>query len=113
MKRALVILAAVLSLLFPIASIASGERYVAKAPDGSMIVTITDTPCVGAKILATLAKAGVPDEVVKTLHAAEVVFRGKHLEACYALDADGVNVVDEDGDNGSISAQFFKPEEVI
>ena len=107
MKKFIAVLA--FTGLLGVAHAGTPSVYVAKSPDGTMVVTITSKPCVSSKILKL-----VEPSWRSKMQAASVIYNSRELDACWAALSDGnVGIIDEDGDQGTISPSEFKPAEDI
>ena len=96
---------ALIGLLFGSLALAKIESFSAQSEDGTMVVTITKSPC-SDKILAL-----VNPEYRKSMKAATVVFNGKKMDACWLqLPDNSVGIIDEEGDSGQIGISQFKPD---
>ena len=92
-----------LGLSFPVIA-KTPTNYIAISKDGSTIITITSEPCTGK-----VAKMVKP-EYLKVLKKAKVVYNKQELEACWMItEKGGVGVIDETGDSGEISPNYFVP----
>ena len=93
-------------LLMPVAVVmAQTPDATIKMPRGS--ITLQQTPCTDAKVIALLNAEFVPQ-----FRQAKVVWDGKPLAACWAIDPAApsfVFLIDETGDNGMIPLKAFKP----
>lgn len=100
MKQLLVLLS---FLLVGVASAATVEYK-----DDNVTIQLYDTPCVSPKMIA-LAQTEQDKESIKQYNAGKVVFKGKQLEACWVLDVDHIDIVNEEGQTAeNISPLIFK-----
>lgn len=84
----------------------------AQTPDATIklsrgSITLQQTPCTAAKVIARLNA-----EFVSQFREAKVVWDGKPLAACWAIDPSApgfVFLIDETGDNGMIPLKAFRP----
>lgn len=74
------------------------------AHNGRDEVRVTDAPCVNAGILSMIPK---PEQ--EFFHAGSATLGGKRFEACWAPIEGAVYLRYEDGDEGIVGAEQFKP----
>jgi len=78
----------------------------AKAPDGE--ITVSDQKCTNQAILAR-----IPREVHDQILTAEVILNKQKYAACWHGMPQGVHLLYEDGDEGMVPYQMFKPVDTI
>ena len=82
---------------------------VATSPDGTVKIILTDEPCAG-KVAALIESAGPMAPEVKQ---ATVIVKGKTMEACWMAMGGGVGILSEDGQEGMVGYEHFKPAEDV
>lgn len=70
--------------------------------DDNVTIQLYDTPCTYEKVIAIVGD-------VKGAKAANVAFKEKVLEACWILDVDHIDIIDETGEGAeNVSPSIFK-----
>ena len=76
--------------------------------DSNVTIQLYDTPCISEK-MTSLAKTQEDKETIKLYNAGKVSFKGKVLEACWVLDGDHIDIVDEEGQTAeNVSPSIFQ-----
>jgi hypothetical protein len=83
-------------------STAFAERESINFQLGDVAATLHDAPCDNTKVTQLLPADAPP------FHAAEVIWQGKPLAACWAIVGAQIVVVDETGDAGVLSPSGFR-----
>lgn len=109
-------LAFALALLASNAALATKHEVVASFGSGNS-VTLRHSPCQSPKVAVMLVRSGATVEqanaLMKTLSDATILWGGKTFEACWLMHDDHVDVIDENGGEGAIPLDKFKPLDVI
>ncbi len=101
MNTELKTITALLALALPVsAAVAQGETINFQL--GDVAATLHDEPCANEKIQQLL-----PPQAPQ-FRAAEVVWQGQSLAACWAVVESEIFVVDETGDSGFLSPAGFR-----
>jgi hypothetical protein len=74
-----------------------------QASNGRDFVTLRDTACSSAEVLAH-----VPDQLKKYFYNAEVFLNGTQYKACFTVQGENVILVYPDGDQGMLPVAMFK-----
>lgn len=76
------------------------------AQAGSTTVVLTTEPCTSEKV-----KKAHPDVNLEKHGTARVTYQGRFIEACWTVDQEHgmVDIVDAEGDKGSVGMQYFRP----
>ena len=86
--------------LFLLVGVASAATVEYK--DDNVTVQLYDTPCVSEKIVALVGK-------IDGAQAAQISFKGQVLEACWVLDGDYIDIIDEEGQTAeNVSPSIFQ-----
>lgn len=104
-KFLVTILLATLTTITPAAKPPAEELEVRS---GDMAIRISNKPCT-SKVVIEMLKP----EVVGQFRRAEVRNAGKPTKGCWTMDAQGVFIILENGDQGYIPPEAFKPVETI
>jgi hypothetical protein len=92
--------------LFAASVAIAGTEMVAK--QGDDVVRLMDAPCPYASVLRF-----IPEEARKEFRKADTRVGGQRYFACFRLLGSTVQVVYEDGDQGMIPSDHFKPDEGV
>jgi len=79
-----------------------------EARAGEVVIRIAATPCVNKTVLENLKP-----EYHAQFRKAEIRTAGKPVNGCWTIDDQGVYLMFEDGNQGYVPPQMFKPVEVI
>lgn len=109
MKKIISVLA--LTGLLSISALAGSTPLVmvAESPDKTVKITLVDEPCTG-KVADLIGSVGPVSPNVKK---ATVMANGKTMEACWMASPDGVAILSEDGQEGVVGYEHFKPGEDV
>ena len=92
------------ALAFAVPSFAQDTAFAAAGDiDGPFHIVLTNAPC-PADMLAM-----IPAEYRTRFQLAHERFQGRDIRACWALDAPIVVIFDEEGDQGGMPMDAFKP----
>ena len=107
-KFLVTILLAALSAFVLTASAAKPPTDELEVRSGDTVVRISSKPCT-SKIVIEMLKP----EVVKQFRQAELRNVGKPTKGCWTMDSTGVFIILENGDQGYIPPESFKPVQTI
>jgi hypothetical protein len=79
-----------------------------EARAGEVVIRIAATPCVNKTVLENLKP-----EYHAQFRKAEIRTAGKPVNGCWTIDDQGVYLMFEDGNQGYVPPQMFKPVETI
>lgn len=87
---------------------ASAASLIAQA--GSTTVVLIAEPCTSEKV-----KKSHPDVDLKKHGTARVTYQGRFIEACWIVNQESgtVDIVDAEGDQGSVPVAIFRPVDPI
>ncbi len=79
-----------------------------EARAGEVVIRIADKPCVNKTVLENLKP-----EYHAQFRKAEIRTAGKPTNGCWTVDENGVYLMFEDGNQGYVPKEIFKPVETI
>ncbi len=103
-----IVLALSLTILpiFSLSAKKTADELEAKA--GEVVIRIADKPCVNKTVLDNLKP-----EYHAQFRKAEIRTAGKPVNGCWTVDDNGVYLMFEDGNQGYVPREIFKPVETI
>ena len=102
------LIASLLAILACVAIAAKPPTEELEVRSGDTVIRISSKPCT-SKIVIEMLKP----EVVKQFRQAELRNAGKPTKVCWTMDSTGVYVILENGDQGYIPPEAFKPVQTI